>query len=184
MRWLAIVGVVAMAGVAIADDGTGTFELAQLIRDTGGTPRAERHRAADELARRTAKDEEARQQASFVVLTDDPKVRAVLIHALIDAAVISRATAAHVPTAKTLSSQLAKLLARTKPLAVPTAKDCAVTGGTARSATIDCIASRCESSCRRVTTELRVTTGKRWSISDVHESSSDGASCGHCRVVR
>jgi hypothetical protein len=184
MRWLVVVGVVAMAGVAIADDGVRTVTLARRILDTRGTTPAERHRAADDLAQLVAKDETARVQASFVVLTDDPKIRAPLIHALIDAEVISRATAAQVPTASTLTSQLGKLLARTKPLVVPVAKDCGLTGGTARSATIDCIASRCESGCRRVTTELRVTTGKRWSVRVVHESSSDDGSCGDCMLMQ
>lgn len=181
MRWLVPLLMVAVAGVG----STGPIRPKRLAEHPSlGATAAEREKAVRELAAMVrAGHDQASNDAMRLVIADDPKIRGPLIEALIDAELISRATAAQVPTATVLTKQLAKLLAKTKPVVVPLAKDCRVTGGTAQFATLACDASRCSGSCQHHRTRLTVTTGKRWAISDVQQGSNEDGACGHCMLL-
>jgi len=88
----------------------------------------------------------------------------------------------NVPGERELTAQLKSLLASKKLAVVPTARDCVVVSTTSSSATLACEADSCAGACRHVTTKLTVTTGKRWTVSNVQTRNIDDGFCGCCML--
>jgi hypothetical protein len=177
MRRLAVLAVFVSSGLALADPIADEELLLQILHG-GARVRAD---AARQLRERTARGEQrALEFTQTAVLSDDPKVRVPLLEALIATRVIERASATLVPTAKVLDRRIRQLLPKENPEGLPRAADCKVTAGDARTATIECRTSVCQSACMRETRSFEITTGVRWKIDGVQSKRMDDGSCGDC----
>jgi hypothetical protein len=175
MRWSAVV-VFVVAGAASADP----IPDLRLYEKTQSATAATRAEAARQLAERAAAGREhAIEFAQAAAISNDPKVRGPLLDALIAVKKIDKATAALVPTASVLEKKIRQLLPKDPADELPVAKDCRLTGGTAKGATLECTAHRCDG-CDAIRRSFRVTTGVRWTIDKDQTSRRDDGSCGHC----
>ncbi|MBA3462916.1 MAG: hypothetical protein H0T46_23370 [Deltaproteobacteria bacterium] len=176
MQWRLVVAVVVVTGAAVADP-VPDERLFEKIQSANAATRAE---GARQLAKRAAAGQEhAIELAQEAAISNDPKVRGPLLDALIAAKKIDKATAALVPTASVLEKKIRQLLRKDSAENLPVAKDCRITGGTAKGATLECNARRCDR-CDAIRRSFRVTTGVRWTIDKDQSSRRDDGSCGHC----
>ncbi|MEO7096129.1 MAG: hypothetical protein ABI175_22900 [Polyangiales bacterium] len=179
MRWAAVLVLVGLVAAAKADPIA--EETLLLYIWNGEAPL--RAQSARLLAQSIGRDSpRALDIGRFAVISNDPKVRVPLLEALIKAKVIERASAVQIPTAAVLERRIRQLLPKDKPERLPLVTQCKVTGGTARSATIECSTSQCAGACLHEMRTLQITTGVRWKIEELQIKRIDDSSCGFCNL--
>lgn len=178
MRWVLWVSALGLAGGVVRADPIGEGRLLERIRTGTAEARAE---AATTLATWVERgDPRTLEVVKAAVLSDDPAVRAPLLGVLIARRVLDRPSAARVPTASVLDTQLRRLLPKEAPDQLPHARDCRLTSGTRRAAVIACQTSRCQDACVHERRTFEISAGVRWTITEVQVTRADDGSCGDC----